>query len=161
MQATRLSRRSDGPRERIASSIEPVTEATEPTSPPVVLRVLVYSDNANTRAQVISAIGTRPDPDLPELEYVEVATGAVVIGHLDAGGIDLAVLDGEATPVGGMGIAKQLKDEIRDCPPILVLTGRPDDAWLANWSRAEASVPRPIDPIRLAEAVVTLLRVTP
>ncbi|TJZ78562.1 hypothetical protein FCG67_11095 [Rhodococcus oryzae] len=135
-----------------------MTEATERTSPPVVLRVLVYSDNANTRAQVISAIGTRPDPELPKLEYVEVATGPVVIWHLDAGGIDLAVLDGEATPVGGMGIAKQLKDEIRDCPPIVVLTGRPDDAWLANWSRAEASVPRPIDPIRLADAVVTLLR---
>ena len=57
-----------------------------------------------------------------------------------------------------MGIAKQLKDEIGECPPILVLTGRPDDAWLANWSRAEAAVPHPIDPIRLGEAVVSLLR---
>ncbi len=57
-----------------------------------------------------------------------------------------------------MGIAKQLKDEIADCPPILVLTGRPDDAWLANWSRAEAAVPHPIDPIRLGDAVVSLLR---
>ena len=46
-----------------------------------------------------------------------------------------------------MGLAKQLKDEIADCPPILVLTGRPDDAWLASWSRAEAAVPHPIDPI--------------
>ena len=71
---------------------------------------------------------------------------------------DLAILDGEATPVGGMGIAKQLKDEIDDCPPILVLTGRPDDAWLARWSRAEAAVPHPIDPIRLGDAVVSLLR---
>ena len=52
-----------------------------------------------------------------------------------------------------MGLAKQLKDEIADCPPILVLTGRPDDAWLASWSRAEAAVPHPIDPIRLGEAV--------
>ena len=57
-----------------------------------------------------------------------------------------------------MGIAKQLKDEIDDCPPILVLTGRPDDAWLANWSRAEAAVPHPIDPIRLGEAWSSLLR---
>ena len=43
---------------------------------------------------------------------------------------------------------------------MLVLTGRPDDAWLANWSRAEAAVPHPIDPIRLGEAVVSLLRTT-
>ncbi len=61
--------------------------------------------------------GTRPHPDLPELEYVEVATAPVVIRQMDAGGVDLAVLDGEAVPAGGMGIAKQLKDEIDDCPP--------------------------------------------
>ena len=73
---------------------------------------------------------------------------------MDAGGIDLAILDGEAVPAGGMGIAKQLKDEIYQCPPVLVLTGRPQDAWLATWSRAEAAVPHPIDPIQLAEAVV-------
>ena len=53
---------------------------------------------------------------------------------------------------------QRIKDEIADCPPILVLTGRPDDAWLASWSRAEAAVPHPIDPIRLGDAVVSLLR---
>ena len=126
-----------------------------PDSP---VRVLVYSDNARTREQVMLALGKRIHPELPELSYLEVATAAVVIQQMDKGGIDLAILDGEATPVGGMGIAKQLKDEIEDCPPILVLTGRPDDAWLANWSRAEAAVPHPIDPIRLGEAVVGLLR---
>ncbi|MFF0815107.1 hypothetical protein ACFYVR_08125 [Rhodococcus sp. NPDC003318] len=122
------------------------------------LRVLVYSDDVTTRRQVVTALGPRPHSDLPPVEYVEVATAPVVIAHLDAGGIDLAILDGEATPAGGLGIAKQLKDEIDRCPPILVLTGRPDDAWLANWSRAEAAVPHPIDPIRLTQEVVALLR---
>ena len=122
------------------------------------LRVLVYSDDVNVRQQVILALGRRPHPDLPELTYVEVATEPVVIQNMDAGGIELAILDGEAVPAGGMGIAKQLKDEIFDCPPILVLTGRPDDAWLASWSQAEAAVPHPIDPIRLSDAVVSLLR---
>jgi DNA-binding response OmpR family regulator len=122
------------------------------------LRVLVYSDDADVRQQVILALGRRPHPDLPELTYVEIATEPVVLQHMDAGGIDLAILDGEAVPAGGMGIAKQLKDEIYRCPPILVLTGRPQDAWLATWSRAEAAVPHPIDPVRLAEAVTTLLR---
>jgi DNA-binding NarL/FixJ family response regulator len=122
------------------------------------LKVLVYSDDVNTRQQVILALGRRPHPDLPELEYVEVATEPVVIQNMDAGHIDLAVLDGEAVPAGGLGIAKQLKDEIYQCPPIVVLTGRPQDAWLATWSRAEAAVPHPIDPIHLAESVVALLR---
>ena len=122
------------------------------------LKILVYSDNPNTRDQVRLALGKRVHPELPEMDYVEVATAPMVIAQMDAGGFDLAILDGEATPAGGMGIAKQLKDEIDDCPPILVLTGRPDDAWLASWSRAEAAVPHPIDPIRLGDAVVSLLR---
>ena len=128
---------------------------TDTTAP---LKVLVYSDDVNTRQQVIVALGRRPHPDLPELEYVEVATEPVVIQQMDSGEIALAILDGETVPAGGMGIAKQLKDEIFRCPPILVLTGRPEDAWLATWSRAEAAVPQPIDPIQLSEAVVSLLR---
>ncbi|XVX55878.1 hypothetical protein ACQP1T_18155 [Nocardia sp. CA-135398] len=103
------------------------------------------------------ALGRNPHPELPTFEYLEVATAPVVIEQMDAGGIDLAILDGESAPAGGLGIAKQLKDEIAQCPPVLVLTGRPDDAWLANWSRAEAAVAHPIDPIRLTEAVVAIL----
>ena len=122
------------------------------------LQVLVYSDDVDTRQQVILALGRRPHPDLPELEYVEVATEPVVIQQMDAGGLALAILDGEAVPAGGMGIARQLKDEIYRCPPVLVLTGRVQDNWLATWSRAEAAVPHPLDPIELAEAVIRLLR---
>ncbi|OMB86156.1 Rv3143 family two-component system response regulator [Mycolicibacterium conceptionense] len=125
---------------------------------PAPLHILVYSDNPRTRELVRLALGKRVHPDLPELEYVEIATAPMVVSRMDAGGIDLAILDGEATPAGGMGVAKQLKDEVADCPPVLVLTGRPDDAWLASWSQAEAAVPHPIDPIRLGDAVVSLLR---
>ncbi len=120
--------------------------------------MLVYSSNARTREEVRLALGTRIHPELPDLTYTDVATGPMVIQLMDHGGFDLVILDGEASPVGGMGIAKQLKDEIDDCPPVLVLTGRSDDAWLANWSRAEAAVPHPIDPVRLGEAAVALLR---
>ena len=125
---------------------------------PLALRILVYSNNVKTREDVMRALGKHLHPDLPELSYVEVATGPMVIQQMDAGGIDLAILDGEATPTGGMGIAKQLKDELAVCPPILVLTGRRDDAWLATWSRAEASVSHPVDPIVLGRTVLGLLR---
>ncbi len=124
----------------------------------LALRILVYSNNVKTRQDVMRALGKHLHPDLPELSYVEVATGPMVVQQMDAGGIDLAILDGEATPTGGMGIAKQLKDELAVCPPILVLTGRPDDAWLATWSRAEASVSHPLDPIVLGRTVLGLLR---
>lgn len=122
------------------------------------MRILVYSDDVNVREQVKLALGKRLHPDLPELTYLEVATAPVVVQHLDAGDADLAILDGEATPAGGMGVAKQIRDEVADPPPIVVLTGRRDDSWLAKWSRAEAAVPHPIDPMRLAQVVERLLR---
>jgi len=124
----------------------------------VTLRILVYSSNVQTRERVKRALGKQLAPDLPELSYVEVATGPMVVRTMDEGGIDLAILDGEATPTGGMGIAKQLKDELQACPPLVVLTGRRDDAWLATWSRAEAAVPHPLDPIVLGKTVLGLLR---
>jgi len=120
--------------------------------------VLVYSDDVDTRQQVLLALGTRLHPDLPELTYVEVATKPVLLQQVDAGGLDLLILDGESTPVGGMGLARQFKDEIYKCPPILVLTGRAQDNWLATWSRADAAVSHPIEPMALADAVLGLLR---
>jgi DNA-binding response OmpR family regulator len=72
--------------------------------------------------------------------------------------VDALVLDGEARPAGGFGIAKQLKDELQDCPPTLVLVARRDDAWLASWALADAVLPLPIDAPALCEAVVGLVR---
>ncbi|MDG9705032.1 hypothetical protein [Streptomyces sp. DH37] len=120
--------------------------------------VLVYSDDANTREQVRLAAGRRPAADVPPVEYVECATLPAVIAALEEGGIDVCVLDGEAVPAGGMGVCRQIKDEIFDCPPVLLLIGRPQDAWLATWSRAEAAVAHPVDPVLLADALAGLLR---
>ncbi|HHV20540.1 MAG TPA: hypothetical protein GXZ30_03245 [Propionibacterium sp.] len=120
--------------------------------------VLVYSDDRTTREQIRLAMGTRVAADLPKVRVVECATPRAVIQAMDAGGIDTAVLDGEAVPAGGMGICRQLKDEIVDCPPILVVVARLDDAWLATWSRADAVVSHPVDPVRLPDAVAGLLR---
>ena len=129
------------------------TPADEP-----VARVLVYSDDRGTREKVRLALGRRPAPDLPRLEVEEVATEPELVRRMDAGGIDLAVLDGEAVPAGGMGIARQLKDEIYRCPPLLVLIGRVADRWLAAWSRADGVVSHPLDPMALAAEAARLLR---
>ncbi|MFJ8646573.1 hypothetical protein ACIRNI_10665 [Streptomyces sp. NPDC093546] len=120
--------------------------------------VLVYSDDANTRAQVRLAAGRRPAADVPPVEYIECATLPAVLERLDQGGIDVCVLDGEAAPAGGMGVCRQIKDEIFRCPPVLLLIGRPQDAWLATWSRADAAVTLPVDPVELADSLAALLR---
>jgi len=118
--------------------------------------VLVYSSHEAIRAKVITALGRRPSPRLA-LDYVEAARGADVVRRLDEGGIDLAILDGEAAPSGGMGLCRQLKDELDDPPPVLLLVGRRDDAWLATWSRADGVVPHPVDAVQIERAVSALL----
>ena len=120
--------------------------------------ILVYSDDRNTRGEVRLALGRRVAADLPEIEIVECATHQAVTKTLDAGGIDLVVMDGEATPAGGIGLCRQVKDEIANCPPVVLLVARVADAWLATWSRAEAVVPYPIDPVRLPSSVAEVLR---
>ncbi|AGP58526.1 chemotaxis protein CheY [Streptomyces rapamycinicus NRRL 5491] len=120
--------------------------------------VLVYSDDVSTREQVRLAVGRRPAADVPPVEFLECATLPAVLSALEEGGIDACVLDGESAPAGGMGVCRQIKDEIFQCPPVLLLIGRPQDAWLATWSRAEAAVTHPVDPVALADALAGLLR---
>ncbi|MCW2778255.1 MAG: putative response regulatory protein [Frankiales bacterium] len=120
--------------------------------------VVVYSDDPAVRGQVTGAVGRRPAPDLGRIEWFEAATGPEVVARTDRGGVDLVILDGEAWPTGGMGLAKQMKDELTDCPPTLVLIARRDDAWLATWSLADAVVPHPVDAPELTAAVVEQLR---
>ncbi len=122
------------------------------------LRVLLYSDDVDTRGAVRLAVGRRPAPDLPPVEWHECATAPAVLSAMDAGAVDVVVLDGEAAPVGGLGLCRQVKNEIYRCPPVLVLTGRPDDAWLAAWSLADAALPHPLDPRAVAAAVAELAR---
>lgn len=129
-------------------------------------QILVYSDDAITRAAIVAALGRRPSAHGLPVSTTEIATEPALMAALDESarairrgqpGIDLVILDGEATPAGGMGIARAIKDEIFDAPKILLVIGRPGDAWLASWSRADAVVSHPIDPFALASAAATLL----
>jgi len=126
--------------------------------------IIVYSDDSSVRSAIVAALGKRVADDLPEHQIEEFATAPALRAFIDrkstSGALraDLFILDGEAVPEGGMGVARQLKDEVFNCPPVLLITGRREDAWLAAWSRAEASVIHPIDPFTLANTVADLLR---
>ncbi len=128
------------------------------------IRVVIYSHDSAVRAGIISALGRKIAADLAPHEVIEFATAPALRAFVDrpdlAGNLkaDLFILDGEAVPEGGMGVARQLKDEVFNCPPVLLITGRKEDAWLAAWSRAEAVVTHPIDPFTLAQSAAELLR---
>ena len=121
-------------------------------------KILVFSHRPEVRETIITAIGRRPAPDLARVEYVEVGTIADVLYEVDNGTVDLLILDGEAQPTGGMGLSRQLKDEITNCPPVVVAVRRKDDRWLATWSQADAVLVHPLDPLAAAETVAEVLR---
>ena len=124
-------------------------------------QIVIYSDDSSVRASIISALGRRTAADLPEHVIHEFVTGPALRSFVDGkASIDLFILDGESAPEGGLGIARQLKDEVFNCPPVMVITGRVQDSWLAAWSLAEASVVHPIDPFTLAHTAAQLLRGT-
>ncbi|WP_329057068.1 hypothetical protein OG738_44465 [Amycolatopsis sp. NBC_01488] len=122
------------------------------------MRVLVFSHKPEVREAIVNAVGRRPAADLARVDYVEAAGIADVLSEVDAGHVDLAILDGEAQPTGGIGLCRQLKAEITDCPPIVVAVRRRDDRWLATWSQADAVLVHPLDPLTAAETVADVLR---
>jgi DNA-binding response OmpR family regulator len=119
--------------------------------------VLLYSDDPRVRDRMRLAIGPRPARDL-EVEFVESDSYEQTVRLVDDYDVDLMVLDGEATPAGGLGIARQIKDEIEDCPPTCVVIARAADRWLAAYAAVDATLVHPLDPVVTAQTVATLLR---
>jgi CheY-like chemotaxis protein len=119
--------------------------------------VLLYSDDPAVRDQMRSAIGTRPAADLT-VAFVDTGSYDEVIRTLQQRDVDLVILDGEASPAGGLGIARQLKDELRDPPPTCVVIARAADRWLAAYSRAEAVLMHPLDPMTTGQTIAAMLR---
>ena len=120
--------------------------------------VLLYSHRPEVRDAVRTAVGRRPAVDVGPLTWMECATADEVVSAVDAGGIDLCILDGEAQPTGGMALARQLEVEVADRPAVCLLIARQPDRWLAHWSRAEGTLPLPVDPLAAPGLVADLLR---
>ncbi|MGB7424048.1 MAG: hypothetical protein WA903_03995 [Ornithinimicrobium sp.] len=135
-----------------------MTVSTLTEQSPTVRRIaiLLFSDDRSTRDAVRLGVGNRPAPHVEVERWHECATAPAVELALGEGAFDVVILDGEAQPFGGLGLCRQLKNELFECPPVLVLTGRPNDGWLAAWSQADGGVPHALDPAELAATVARL-----
>lgn len=89
----------------------PATEAarSEQSSGPRQLTVLLYSDDSATRDAVRVGVGRRPARDVEIVAWRECATAPAVIEAVESETYDLLILDGEAAPVGGLGLTRQLR----------------------------------------------------
>jgi DNA-binding response OmpR family regulator len=119
--------------------------------------VLLYSNDAAVRDRIRLAIGRRPAADL-RIEFVDATTWEECRRLLDEYEIDLMVLDGEAAPAGGLGIARQTKDEYADPPPTCVVIARAADRWLAAFAQVDYTLMYPLDPVTTGQAVAGMLR---
>ena len=131
------------------------------------LELLVFSDDAAVRRQVREGVGRRPAKGLPLVSWTEAATAEGVRLALKdrakkgEAPFDALVLDAETKKLGGMGLAHELFTELDRRPPVVLLTARPQDHWLAAWSKAEVVVPRPLDPMALQAGVAKALPARP
>jgi DNA-binding response OmpR family regulator len=119
--------------------------------------VLLYSDKAEVRDQMRLAIGTHPATDVT-VHFVDASSYQDVFRLLDDTEVDVLVLDGEAQPGGGLGIARQLRDEYPAPPPVAVVVARAADRWLAAYARVDATLMHPLDPIITGEVIAGLIR---
>ena len=119
--------------------------------------VLLYSDDPAVRDRIRLAIGPRPAADL-SIEFVDASTWEECRRLLDECEIDLMVLDGEAAPAGGLGIARQVKDEYADPPPTCVVIARAADRWLAAFAQVDATLLYPLDPVTTGQTIAGMLR---
>jgi CheY-like chemotaxis protein len=119
--------------------------------------ILLYSDDPLVRDRMRLAVGTRPAPDLT-VEFLESGDHDECVRLVDEHRVDLLLLDGEATPAGGIGIARQVKDDLDDPPPTCVVIGRAADRWLASYAQVDATLLHPLDPVTTGQTVAGLLR---
>lgn len=122
------------------------------------VNILVYSDDAQTRREVVQAVGRKAAKDLPEITWKEVATPDMVMFDAKDTTYTLMILDGEAPKLGGLGLGKMVHDEVDPDIPFIVLIGRPQDEWLSRWSGAAEAISFPINPRELADAVARVIR---
>lgn len=122
------------------------------------VKVLVYSDDKTVREQVIAAVGRRAAHDLPVVEWDEAATATIAQEKIHNNLYGAVILDAEATKISGTVLAKTLAVEEDYVPPIVMLVARPQDIWLAGWSGAAKTIERPLNPIKLQEALAEILR---
>lgn len=119
--------------------------------------VLLYSDDPQVRDRMRLAVGPRPTTDLA-VEFIDAASYEECVRLVDDYEVDLMLLDGEATPAGGIGIARQIKDDRKDAPPTCVVIARAADRWLAAYAHVDATLVHPLDPVTTGQTVAGLLR---
>lgn len=117
--------------------------------------ILVVSDLDVLRNQIRSIL------ESSENQIIELQSGRLVRQVAENTDIDLAIIDSQIGSMGGFAVVLDLHLEEYDNRilqiPALILLDRRADAWMARQTSAEGFLLKPINPIKLKQAVKALL----
>lgn len=98
---------------------------------------------------------------LADVEVVEVSDPTAAQRLVRDETFDVLILDGDLAPKGGFALLYEIRadGDLRgdETPPAVILVTRTQDSFLAEWSRADATVTKPVDPFALAGVVGELI----
>jgi DNA-binding response OmpR family regulator len=122
------------------------------------VKVLLISSDPAVRewnALAVRSVQRRLDQPFDELEAADGIRGmALAWRHLP----DVVVADEITSRAGAFAVARELKGADPPFPGIVViLLDRPQDAWLARWSGADAWFDKPVNPFQMGDVVAGLL----
>ena len=122
------------------------------------MKALLVSTSPAVRENMAIAVASVQRHTGRPLEFVEATNGELGVRATWRENPDVIVADEMASRAGAFALARDLRGaEHPYTGVIVILLDRPHDAWLANWSGADAWFVKPFDPFELADTVLELL----
>jgi two-component system KDP operon response regulator KdpE len=136
----------------------PSSEATEPNGAP--RRILLLEDEAVNRSLVRAVLSRSSDPAVKSVQLVEATTIAEAKAVLDAGDVEIALLDVRVPDGSGLELARQLANGGRRRRPGIVIVSASvlaSERDAAMQAGCDAFLAKPYHPAELIETVKRLL----
>jgi DNA-binding response OmpR family regulator len=128
------------------------------------MKVLLVSVDANLRETMALTVRSvqrmlgEPSEMFEPLEARDGVRGiAMAWRHMP----EVVIADEISSRAGGFALAKDLKGADPPFPgAVVILLERPQDAWLARWSGADAWFVKPVNPFEMSDRIVEIMRTT-
>ncbi len=122
----------------------------------MALRVLVVDDSAVMRSMVVKVLNMT---GLPIVEIREAENGKAGLDALEAGGIDLALVDINMPVMDGLTMLENVRANPKFCslPVVVVSTEGSDKRIKELKARGAAFIRKPFAPEALVDAVVSAI----
>lgn len=99
--------------------------------------------------------------EAPDCEVIAAFDGTLALSLTRERSPDALVLSSSLGRLGGLACSREIKTSVQQGeipdPKVVVLFEREADTWLAGWSRCDAWLVKPVNPLDAADLVRELL----